>query len=109
MGCCKSKDKSKDKKYPKIEDQEPEIQVEKCSSTNYKYFKEIETTFNFAKKINFMDFAYALKHFTMENATVDEDYAKAQMELFNGDFQAFFQPISEDEFSVFIGKFNLFI
>ena len=81
---------------------EKEISVHSYKSDGDPYYEGQEKKYNFFSKINFADFLYSLAHFSNENATLADDYNKANIdfsmrepfytELFSTDiFQSFLE------------------
>ena len=81
---------------------EKEITLPSYKSDGDKYYDLQENKYNFLRKINFEDFLYYLVHFSNENATLEDDYQKANInfsmeepffcELFSNDiFQSFLE------------------
>ena len=81
---------------------EKEITLPSYKSDGDKYYDLQENKYNFFRKINFEDFLYSLVHFSNENATLEDDYQKANInfsmeepffcELFSNDiFQSFLE------------------
>jgi hypothetical protein len=81
---------------------EKEITLPSYKSDGDKYYDLQENKYNFLRKINFEDFLYSLVHFSNENATLEDDYQKANInfsmeepffcELFSNDiFQSFLE------------------
>ena len=81
--------------------QEPEITIPTFTSGADKDFSKLETKFNFLRELVFSDFIYSLSTFTLENATLPDDFSKKpekyskKDDFFNSDF-------SEDLFQSFI-------
>jgi len=69
--CCKSKLKEDDNI-----DRSEEIEVNSYTSTYDNEFYIIENKYNYITKITFRDFAYSLNCFSMNNATLKDDYSK---------------------------------
>lgn len=110
MGCCESQNEGKKKTYPKKPLDEPDFTPTKYESKYNKYFKELEgKNYNFFLNIPFVDMAYALKIFSLENATVDLNYNVALDQLFSGKYEKFQEVCSEDLFITFLGKYIILI
>ena len=81
---------------------EKEISLPSYKSDGDKYYESQENKFNFFRKLNFADYLYSLVHFSSENATLEDNYDKANVnvsmeepffcELFSNDiFQSFIE------------------
>lgn len=101
LACCK-KNKKAGATYSQVLDTEPEISIPSFSSKNFKYFKEMETKFNIMKPIPFTHFLFSLKNFTLENATLDDDYNKSQNEVYSKNSPFLDEVMNNDIFQTFI-------
>lgn len=81
--------------------QETEITVPTYKNESDKLYEPIEKKFNYLRKIPFQDYLHSLVNFSTENATLDEDYSKASIEISSND-QFYGVKISSDEFQSFI-------
>jgi hypothetical protein len=59
---------------------EKEISVPTYKSDADKYYELQENKYNLFRKINFADYFYSLAHFSNENATLEDDYNKANID-----------------------------
>ena len=70
--CCK-----KNQQQPsQLIETEKEIIIPSFSSSNGKEFSKLETTCNLLREINFLDYAMSLVNFSVETATLPDDYSK---------------------------------
>ena len=68
--------------------QEKEIKINSYSSEADKYYECQEKKFNYLTKIKFQDYLYSLVNFSNDNATLEDDYSKANLDISSND--AFF-------------------
>ncbi len=80
---------------------EPEIKIPSYSSTYDKELIKLEKNYNLLKNINFMDFMYLLSSFSMNNATINDDFSKAPKHYSRND-PFFSENLSVDYFQTFI-------
>ena len=81
--------------------QEKEIKIPSYSSEADKYYECQEKKFNYLTKILFQDYLYSLVNFSNDNATLDDDYSKINLDYSAND--AFFtEPFFSDAFQSFI-------
>ena len=80
---------------------EPEIKIPSYSSTYDKELIKLEKNYNLLKNINFTEFMYSLSNFSMENATLNDDFSKAPKQYSRND-PFFTQTLSVDYFQTFI-------
>ncbi len=81
--------------------QEAEITIPVYKSEGDKMFELQEKKFNQLTKILFQDYLYSLVNFSMDNATLEDDYSKMTLEYSAND--AFYnEPFSSDLFQSFI-------
>ena len=100
MGCCyccssklKGEDEDIDKSY--------EIKINKYTSKYDEEYNLIEKKQNFISYITSRDFAYSLNLFSMDNATLNDDYSKKKEEYTKED-SLFKDSITQDYFQSFI-------
>jgi hypothetical protein len=95
--CCSSKLNAEDDDVDKSE----EIEINKYTSKYDNEFSILEKKYNYISNITFRDFAYSLNLFSMDNATLEDDYSKMTLEYSAND--AFYnEPFSSDLFQSFI-------
>lgn len=81
--------------------QEKEIKINSYSSEADKYYECQEKKFNYLTKIKFQDYLYSLVNFSNDNATLEDDYSKANLDISSND--AFFnEQFYQDTFQSFI-------
>ena len=80
---------------------EKEVTMLSYKSNADKYYELQENKYNYLKKINFEDYLYALVHFSNENATLEEDYNKSNID-FSMSQPFFCELFSTDIFQSFI-------
>ena len=81
--------------------QEKEVKIPSYSSEADKYYEKQEKKFNYLTKIPFKDYLYSLVNFSNENATLDDDYSKTNLDYSAND--AFFEEsFFSDTFQSFI-------
>jgi hypothetical protein len=80
---------------------EKEVSIPTYKSDADKYYDGQENKYNYFKKINFADFLYSLVHFSNENATIEENYEKANVD-FSMDDTFFTELFSTDIFQSFL-------
>ena len=80
---------------------EKEVQMISYKSDSDKFYELQENKYNYLKKINFEDYLYALVHFSNENATLEEDYNKSNID-FSMNQPFFCDLFSTDIFQSFI-------
>ena len=81
--------------------QEKDIKIPPYTSEEDKYYKCQEKKFNYFTKIPCKDYLYSLVNFSNDNATLDDDYTKANLDYSAND--AFFtEPFFTDSFQSFI-------
>lgn len=61
-------------------EQEKEFSIPSYQSNADKYYQLLENKYNYLRKMLFQDFLYSLVIFTNENATLDDDYNKSNIE-----------------------------
>ena len=86
---CSKETQSPQISTPVLIPQEIDIKIPKYSSEADKYYECQEKKFNYLTKINFQDYLYSLVNFSDDNATLDDDYSKANLEISAND--SFFQ------------------
>ena len=80
---------------------EKEISLPSYKSDGDKYYEAQENKFNFLRKLNFADYLYSLVHFSSENATLEDNYDKANVNV-SMDEPFFCELFSNDIFQSFI-------
>lgn len=80
---------------------ENEVTIVSYKSDADKYYDALENKFNYFRKINFADFLYSLVHFTNENATIEDNYEKANVDFSMND-TFFTELFSTDIFQSFL-------
>ena len=70
--CCKKNQQQ----LSQLIETEKEIIIPSFSSSNDKEFSKLETTYNLLREINFLDYAMSLVNFSVETATLPDDYSK---------------------------------
>ena len=80
---------------------QPEIKIPTYTSSYDKEYVKLEKDYNLIKNINFMDFMFMLTQFSMDNATINDDYSKAPKEYTRND-PFFTENLSMDYFQTFI-------
>ena len=82
-------------------EQEKEFSIPSYQSNADKYYQLLENKYNYLRKMLFQDFLYSLVIFTNENATLDDDYNKSNIEYSMND-QFFDEIFSTESFQSFI-------
>lgn len=95
--CCSSKLKGEDEDIDKSD----EIEINKYNSRYDEEYTLIEKKYNYISYITSRDFAYSLNLFSMDNATLNDDYSKKKEEYTNED-SLFKDSITQDYFQSFI-------
>ena len=95
--CCSSKLKAEDDGIDKSE----EIEIKKYTSKYDNEFTVLEKKYNYISNITFRDFAYSLNLFSMDNATLQDDYSNKPEEYTKND-SLFKDTITQDYFQSFI-------
>lgn len=95
--CCKKKQQQ----LSELIETEKEIIIPSFSSSNDKEFSKLETTYNLLREINFLDYAMSLVNFSVENATLPDDYSK-RPESYEKSNPELTKPMSSDIFQSFI-------
>ena len=86
---------------PVLIPQEKEIKINTYSSEADKYYEGQEKKFNYLTKIRFQDYLYSLVNFSNDNATLEDDYSKANLDVSAND--AFFnEAFYSDTFQSFV-------
>ena len=98
---CSKETQSPQISTPVLIPQEKDIKISKYSSEADKYYECQEKKFNYLTKINFQDYLYSLVNFSDDNATLDDDYSKANLEISAND-PFFNEQIHSDTFQSFI-------
>ena len=81
--------------------QENEVKIPVYKSDGDKIFELQEKKFNHLTKILFQDYLYSLVNFSLDNATLEDDYSKITLEYSSND--AFYsESFSKDLFQSFI-------
>ena len=60
---------------------EKEVSIISYKSEGDKHYELQENKFNYFRKLNFADFLYSLVNFSNENATLEDDYSKTNIEF----------------------------
>jgi hypothetical protein len=98
---CSKGAQSTEASAPVLIPQEKDIKITTYSSEADKYYECQEKKFNYLTKIKFKDYLYSLVNFSNDNATLDDDYSKANLDMSAND--AFFnEQFSFDTFQSFI-------
>lgn len=102
-GICSKCIKSKKKNYVRSTetDEEKEIALYSYKSKPDKEYQKLETKFNLLRDIDFQDYIYSLVQFDMSNATLKDDYSKANA-TYNYKDSFFKEPLSVDFFQSFL-------
>ena len=95
--CCSSKLNAEDDDVDKSE----EIEINKYTSKYDNEFSILEKKYNYISNITFRDFAYSLNLFSMDNATLQDDYTNKPEEYSKND-SLFKDSITQDYFQSFI-------
>ena len=82
-------------------EQEKEFSLPSYQSTADKYYQLQENKYNYLRKMLFQDFLYSLVLFSNENATLEDDYNKSNIDYSMND-QFFDESFSMDSFQSFI-------
>ena len=82
-------------------EQEREIQIQSYSSNVDEPAKLLETTYMFLREIYFDDYVHSLCKFSMENATLEDNYSDRILSFSCND-PWFNEEMTEDHFQVFI-------
>lgn len=59
---------------------EQEITIPQFKSEADKDYEQIESKYNYLRKVNYLDFLHSLVQFSNENATLEDDYSMAKLE-----------------------------
>ena len=95
--CCSTKLKVEDDDIDKSE----EIEIKTYTSKYDNEFTVLEKKYNYISNITFRDFAYSLNLFSMDNATLQDDYSNKPEEYSKND-SLFKDDITQDYFQSFI-------
>ena len=95
--CCSTKLKVEDDDIDKSE----EIEIKTYTSKYDNEFTVLEKKYNYISNITFRDFAYSLNLFSMDNATLQDDYTNKPEEYSKND-SLFKDDITQDYFQSFI-------
>ena len=81
--------------------QEKEVSIASYKSDSDKYYELQEKKYNYLNKIDFVDYLYSLVNFSNENATLEDDYKNASLEVSMND--SFFNELfTTDIFQSFL-------
>ena len=80
---------------------EKEVSIISYKANGDKFYELQENKYNYFRKLNFADFLYSLVNFSNENATLDDDYSKTNIE-FSMNEPFFCELFSNDIFQSFI-------
>lgn len=101
--CCTKAQEPKSA-FQETKIQEPEITISTFTSGADKDFSKLETKYNLLRDLVFSDFIYSLSTFTLENATLPDDFTKKpdkyskKDEFFNTEFsEELFQSFIENK------------
>ncbi len=103
-GLCSKCIKSKKKNYVRSSsetEEEKEIILYSYKSKPDKEYQKLETQYNLLRDIDFQDYMYSLVEFDMSNATLKDDYSKANA-TYNYKDSFFKEPLSVDYFQSFL-------
>lgn len=86
---------------PSLIEEEKEIPGIDYKSKADEVYDLQETKYNYFQKINFADFLYSLVQFSAENATLEDDYSKINLDFSMND-PFFSETFSTDSFQLFL-------
>lgn len=86
---------------PPLIPQEKEVKIPSYSSEADKYYECQEKKFNYLNKLKFQDYLYSLVNFSNDNATLEDDYSKSNLDISSND--AFYnEAFYSDTFQSFV-------
>lgn len=88
---------------PSLIQEEKEIPTLEYQSKADEIYSLQENKYNYFKKLNFSDFLYSLVQFSQENATLEDDYTKVNLNYSMND-PFFSESFSSDSFQLFLEK-----
>ena len=80
---------------------EKEVDLRTYKSDGDKFYELLENKYNYLRKINFADYMYSLVNYSNENATLEDDYNKANIE-YSMNHPFFTEIFSDDIFQSFL-------
>ena len=80
---------------------EKEVDLRSYKSDGDKFYDLLENKYNYLRKINFADYMYSLVNYSNENATLEDDYNKANIE-YSMNHPFFTEIFSDDIFQSFL-------
>lgn len=80
---------------------EKEVELRSYKSDGDKFYELLENKYNYFRKINFADYMYSLVNYSNENATLEDDYNKANIE-YSMSHPFFTEIFSDDIFQSFL-------
>ena len=86
---------------PPLIPQEKEVKIPTYTSEADKYYECQEKKFNYLNKLRFQDYLYSVVNFSNDNATLEDDYSKSNLDYSSND--AFFnEAFYSDTFQSFV-------
>ena len=73
--------KKQNQEITNLVEQEKEVSLVSYKSNADSYYNLQENKYNYLHKMLFQDFLYSLVNFTSENATLEDDYNKANIQF----------------------------
>lgn len=101
MGQVTQMCKKQNQEITNLVEQEKEVSLVSYKSSADSYYNLQEFKYNFFHKMLFQDFLYSLVNFTSENATLEDDYNKSNIQFSMND-SFFTEVFSTDYFQSFI-------